>query len=521
MFILAPAGYAQTDTLDQYYSVDFNQDIDKFEREHDQLDAKKVKIIPYRQGAFYGFVEPGKPDKFIIKPRFEQVYGVYEHGAIVKDTNYGYGLIDYKGAYLISPNFSNLYKEGNTFHGSFYSQVDSTYGLSDSYNSCFVHYYFDLSGNLLFSEVTHEFEGFTAGDSLAQFRFGRTIHIRSNTGRLVKSFKLDSTYEFVGISNNLIVTMSLPDSNWNYTYTAKTADDVTEFSITLDHGSLKGVYKLGGNHFGLLGRHGDYFFADSNGVSTGYGSYSNSIGMITSYAEFFTQNQFIVKNQETKLYGVVDRAGKAITAFKYSRIFPFINNSCFAKINSEIVNINGRRTETNKDSKVVIIDTEGNERLYTGMYPDVEQYQTLMTPPGFYDGLLLTKDFTLMYDENDTLKLHPYHDLDSMHYVFVDESGQVQITLPNSIVFVGVFSEGLAAAVNKDRQLGFINKKGEWAIAPEFELTLAGAYPMPYLITPQFLGGYAYIKSHKGYIDKKGNKYFDGKRMQDRYNFSH
>jgi hypothetical protein len=126
-----------------------------------------------------------------------------------------------------------------------------------------------------------------------------------------------------------------------------------------------------------------------------------------------------------------------------------------------------------------------------------------------------------MYSEKDSLRKHPYHDLDSIHFVYVDKNGKVQLTLPTSIVFVGVFSEGLAPAINKGRQLGFVDKTGNWAIAPEFELTLAGAYPMPYVVTPQFIGGYAYIKAFKGYIDKKGNKYFGGERMEDHYNFSH
>ncbi len=518
---VALTSLGQYDTLDQYYSVDFHQDIDKFEREHEQLDGSNAKLIPFRQGKLYGFVKPRKPDKFVIEPQFEQVYGVYEFGAIVKDTSYGYGLIDLKGKYIITPNFSNLFREGETFHGTFYTEVDSSYGLSDSYNSCFAHYYFDLKGKFLFHELTHEYEGFTAGDSLATFRFGTTVHIRSNTGRLVQEIKLDSTFDFVGISDNSILAKSLPDSNWRYRYTAHTAEGKEKYSIKIDHGSLKGVFMLGENHFGLLGRHGDYYFCDSLGESSGYGSYSNSVGLVTSYAEYFDQSRFVVKSSTTELYGIVDREGNALTDFTFSRIFPFVNGECFAKTKSDMVRVNGHLTEMNKESQVVIIDTNGNQKIHEYRYPDVEQHQSLMMSPGFYDGLLLTKDFTLLYSEQDSLKEHPYHNLDSMHYVYIDEKGDVQITMPTSVIFVGVFNEGLAAAVNKDRQLGFINKKGEWAIAPEYELAVAGAYPMPHIISPQFIGGYAYIKAFKGYIDKKGNKYFGGKRMQDHYNFSH
>ena len=528
IFVLSLAGLfktdpcnGQTDTLEQYYSVDFHQDIDKFEREHEQLNGKTAAVIPFRDGRLFGFVKPGRPGKFIIEPQFEQVYGVYKHGAIVKDTNHGYGFVNFKGEYIIPPYFSNLFKEGNMFHGSFYTHVDSSFGLPESYNSCFAHYYYNLNGNLLFSELTHELKSFIEGDSLAIFRFGPTYHIRSNTGRLVKEIRIDSTYDLVGISDNLIITKSEPDSNWHYTYTAKTAEGEIQFTLKINHGYLDGVYWLGPNHFGLLGRNGDYYFCDSNGVSTGYGSYSNSIGMIHSYAEYFNQQHFIVQSEESELFGIVDRNGKAITDFKYTRIFPFVNGRCFARVKSEMVRINGRLTETNRYSQVVTIDKNGIETVYNNMYPDVEQYQTLFTPPGFHDGLLLSKDYKIVKGDPGTIVGYAYKDFDSAYYVYIDIKGKTKVELPTTIVFAGVFDEGLAPAMNKERQLGFINKKGKWAIKPEYELAVAGAYPFPYIVTPQFIGGYVYIKAFKGYIDKKGNKYFGGERMKDQYDFSH
>lgn len=92
--VFAAVCYAQNDTLQRYYQVDFHQDIDNFEREHEPIDGNVVPMIPFRQGKLFGFVSPGNPDSFVITPRFEQVYGVYEFGAIVKDTNYRYGFIN-------------------------------------------------------------------------------------------------------------------------------------------------------------------------------------------------------------------------------------------------------------------------------------------------------------------------------------------------------------------------------------------------------------------------------------------
>jgi hypothetical protein len=50
---------------------------------------------------------------------------------------------------------------------------------------------------------------------------------------------------------------------------------------------------------------------------------------------------------------------------------------------------------------------------------------------------------------------------------------------------------------------------------------MAGGYPIAYLVVPEFVNGFAYMQSYKGYIDKNGKKYYAGKRMKDHFNFSH
>ena len=96
--------------LSRYYSIDYHVMIDRFDREHVQLNANEVKMIPFRDGPLYGFVKKGNKDKWCIKPRFEQVFAIYQEGAIVKDTTKGfhYGLINEKGKYVIEPLYKNL-----------------------------------------------------------------------------------------------------------------------------------------------------------------------------------------------------------------------------------------------------------------------------------------------------------------------------------------------------------------------------------------------------------------------------
>ena len=85
----------------------------------------------------------------------------------------------------------------------------------------------------------------------------------------------------------------------------------------------------------------------------------------------------------------------------------------------------------------------------------------------------------------------------------------------------GNFSEGLAPVIGRSRGLGFIDKTGKLVIPCTYEAAVGGAYPFPYVILPEFKGGFAYIKAFKGYIDNKGREYFSGKRVEDHYDFSH
>ena len=111
--------------------------------------------------------------------------------------------------------------------------------------------------------------------------------------------------------------------------------------------------------------------------------------------------------------------------------------------------------------------------------------------------------------------------IDSAYYYYFNQSGKRKIILSPTMTFAGNFSEGLAPVTDAVGALGFINTQGKWSIKPEYELVVAGAYLDVYMVIPMFIGGYAYIKSFKGYIDKNGKKFFSGKRMQDHYDFSH
>jgi KWG Leptospira. len=106
-------------------------------------------------------------------------------------------------------------------------------------------------------------------------------------------------------------------------------------------------------------------------------------------------------------------------------------------------------------------------------------------------------------------------------YSYFDRSGKIAFTLPDDIYWAGHFSDGLAPVLDNKRKLGFIDTSGKLVIQCKYELAVAGAYPMPYVVIPEFRNGFAYLKAFKGYIDQNGKEYFSGKRLEDKYDFSH
>ncbi len=511
---------AQNDTIDQYYQINFNLDIERFEREHDPLNGKTVKMIPFRSSELFGFAKNGNPKKIIIPPQFEQVYGVYGDNAIVKDTNAGYGLINRKGAYLVPPYFSNLYPEGKVYHGLYYGSADSIYELPENDNSCWVNYYFDVEGELLFTEKAHDFRGFTAGDSLAWFRFGRFFHIRSNTGRLVKSFQIDSLCQFVGISNNTLVYLCDNDTEYGSSYIGYDVLGNKQFQFDIGGWGLDGVFKLSDNFYGLQGGNGDYYFCDSTGEIKPYGSYTYSVGMFYGDARYFDQNHFVLTDEETRKRGIVNRNGKVVAPFVYSELWPLQNGLSFGVLNERQM-VNGVLSSSGDDYRLIFVDTFGNETVPKLPPPDEKHYQMLNKTIGFYDNAFLTKIYRKLERIDSNGAIQNYYHPDSTAFAYYSINGEEIVQLSSDIEFAGVFTEGLAPAATTEYKLGFVNKKGNWVVPPIYELQAAGAYPFPYLVVPEFIGGFAYIKAFKGYVDKKGRPYFDGKRMQDRYDFSH
>ncbi|NOQ72481.1 MAG: hypothetical protein GQ574_10795 [Crocinitomix sp.] len=515
-------GIHKTD-LERYFTDDSKTIFNKIEREHIQLDPDEVKMIPFRDGPLYGFVKKGKMDKWLVKPRFEQVFAIYKEGAIVMDTAKAYykgmvyplnnyGLVNPKGKYLIPPYYRNLFNENGVYHGIRRVYRDTSRHLPDDYSDYYGHFYFDKKGKLLFEVGVHDFESF-GNEDYAWFRFGRKYQIYNREGELVKEFDLDEYRLFIGIADNKLL---FTDEE-----TGLTAYHINgEFAFNLPKKGAGKVYQFSDNNFGVMGRDGDYYFCDSLGESKRYGINSGSIGMIQSYESFFKTKEFIVADYETDLFGLVDREGETRIDFKYAYIGSDVNGYRYCLD----TNRRGAFVAANGD---VIEELVGDEWYATSSFS--RDRFILVQSYGFHDGLAIGSGRYPLPDSMLNRRYPSYSDAEKVvyrkysleHFYYYDTTGTVILALPDSVDLVGNFSDGLAPILTKDKLLGFIDKKGNLVIQPKYELAVAGVYPFPYIIVPYFDKGFAYIKSFKGYIDSEGNEYFSGERMQDRYNFSH
>jgi hypothetical protein len=502
--LMVTAAWCQDDSLAEYYSYDSRVVIDKFEREHIPLNGNEVSMIPFRVDDKYGFVKNDGRQTWLIKPKYQEVFAVYKEGAIVKKDD-GYGLLNSKDDFIIPAYYQNLLREGPVFHGLIDGVIDTS--LPENYNSCIFNQYFNPSGVLLFTVRSHEQQTFIGDDTLAWFRFGKQYSVYSRSGRLMNTFRVDEKKRFAGICDNLLVFYSAKLSG--YQYEAFDINGHLVFSMLLDDEFYKGVYRLDENQYGILAREGEYYFCDSLGIKRPYGVYSDAIGFYDSDPAYFKQEYFTVADKETLLKGVINRKGDHLIDLKYKYVSGFVDGLCFCM---------------NEKDESFFINTKG-ETVITAdpgwAMPTIKHCSYgLQEPVGFHDSLCLGVNFMLMHDSIEG-KWVEYTDPDSLAFFFIDHSGKIVLKVPYQVKFMAGFSEGLAPALNSDGGLGFIDKKGSWKIKPLYELSMAGAYPLPYLVIPEFKGGLAYIKSFKGYIDKDGREYFSGQRMQDHYDFSH
>jgi len=95
-------------------------------------------------------------------------------------------------------------------------------------------------------------------------------------------------------------------------------------------------------------------------------------------------------------------------------------------------------------------------------------------------------------------------------WMFIDKSGAVAAQFPAGIVFAEPLSDGLslvsAEGDPRGRKLGYVDRKGQWAVKPTWDEANS------------FHDGLAYVGIWKGekvaYVDHKGRSIWEGQSVQ-------
>lgn len=575
MFILQSLN-AQTSQqkkiLNQYYKRAKYKIIEKIEREHIPLFGESVDMIPYRVDDSYGFVKNKikSKTKWLIEPKFEQVFAVYKEGAIVKEKTEenkwsGYGLINQKGEWIIHPDFKNLLKIDDMYFGI---RTSTTKSLSDFYDSSIdfeeksdtlisflnqikplrrdkdlgwehrgIYWveFFDKQGNQKVREFCHDFSQFSSVDTLAWFRYGKTITVRGKSGKIHTTIKDSETKQFIGINNNTII-YAVPNTTEQqkeitYDFEGFTITNEKKYTLKSPYRyikQIKNITQLNDTLFGLVLSDQNYKFISIDGEIMPYGLSSGVAGIYQSNTNFFNQNEFIVRHEESNKVGVINRSGQLLIPFTFDHIEGFSEGLSYAIKDNTPCFINPK-------GEMILQDKEDNQLIRS--IPVEKIQMQLQKPVSFQDGLCLSKAHNYyITEEYETPKegyvshktvnpktgdsIYVYYGEIPQIFIYFNEDQDIKIKLTPDIEIAGNFKDGLAP-IMIDKLFGFIDKTGKIVIQPEYEASASGGYLNINIHIPYFNGDFAYIKSWKGYIDRNGKKYYEGKRMEDKYNFSH
>lgn len=454
-------------------------DSDRMSAYHLPLDGAEVEMIPYRTGNLYGFVAPNKPDVLLINSTYEMVLSVNAEGAIVCKRE-GFGLVNLKNEVIIPFEYDWLKKEGDFYHGLIRGGEDNAYRFN--------HFFYTMDGDLVFSQESNN-EVYFGYNNYAWFDYQSAVIIKDKNGFVVSRFPKLKRELCLGIHNNY--TCFRKKINKSYVYSAYTHLGDLAFEIPIATIPwFKGVIQLDEDLFMFESSPNNRVFSNQNGEFMPYRARLSNYELNES--SIVERGSIRVGQSDKGVMGVVNLKGDTLIPFEYSRIYTKVNNRYIAI--------------EKKSKKMVVLDQNGRKlsEIDQSKIDFIQQRLVLNNPIAFFDGLAIarkpvTKIGSFTLEEN----------ADSARYFFAyfDQKGETVIHLNSKYTFVTNFSEGLAAISDSLGNLGFINTKGELIIEPQFKFEIP-KYGLAENEIPKFKGGFAYIESVKGYIDKNGLKYY-------------
>lgn len=497
---------AQVEIPLDYY--DYNIIIKKFYREHIPLDGNETNIIPFRKDNLFGFVDRVS-QKQILAPQFRQVFASYAEGAIVSLDNENYGFVDYKGNIILGFYFENMFRNKDLLHGLI-TPRDTT--RKDPMNATYIYnYFYNLKTKQRFVVKAHD-QGEFGDNDYAWFRFDRVYSIYDRKGNVVHTFPQKRNEHLVGIfDNELVFEVRNPNAtNDISTVSVKNIKGKMLYSFQQEFGyGLMGFKKFNDTLFALVNE-GDVIFVNNIGEELPFHLNSGTVGFGYYHAYNSLLSNDLIKvynNEDNSLMGILRKDGKLLTNFTQQFLSDPIGKE-FAFMDSTTYKIGFK----NSDGEIVV-PAKISPQYFIPLAKDFELDERI-----FYSNNLC-RISQLKIDKDGHITISD--DGPPKQFGYLNRAGDVAFWLPDSVKWAGHFSDGMAPVLNQQNELGFIETSGKLVIQYKYELAVAGAYPMPYIVIPEFKNGVAYLKAFKAYIDKNGVEYFSGKQLKDEYDFSH
>jgi hypothetical protein len=221
----------------------------------------------------------------------------------------------------------------------------------------------------------------------------------------------------------------------------------------------------------LVVRQGDLFgYADTTGKVVIEPKYE--------YAGLFYEGLAAVKYNGK--YGYIDKTGNTALSFQYVDVTDFHYGKAFAAtgyVEYEYSPHNSTSTITEKYPKYCLIDRDGNilretdytSVIYVGDVMDADSFRTngtILLDKKYNETLLPYQKYNeILTDFSEGLAVYHHKDRRIVSYVGYDG----KIPFERTFSEAGPFSEGLAAVCEQEDKYGYINKKGEYVIEPQYQ----------------------------------------------------